>query len=190
MKTTILAKYLGLAVVAAMAARGQAAGPVMRDAATEEQLVLAQRKAAQMDPMKRLPVSKLADPAVLHPPPDLLSQSDILCFSGIATLVPKHAILQLPEAFSERMKFVAGAQIVGWADFFAANRGWITTVEISRAQAEGTQPVAEDTRTMLTKCRNLVVATYQGGPISLLPAKVPAAPTPAATTKSAEPLNP
>ena len=106
-------------------------------------------------------------------PQDLLSQSDILCFDGLATLVPKHAIMQIPETCAERLKIQPGAKIVGWADFFAANRGWITTIEISRVQAEGNEPVAEDTRKMMTQCRNLIVATYLGGPISLLPPKVP-----------------
>jgi len=190
MQTKFLPVGLGIAVFVAMAARGAAAGPVMRDVATEEQLVLAQRKAAQMDPMKNLAPSNLADPAVLNPPQDLLSQSDIVCFGGIATLVPKHAILQIPEAYAERLKFAPGAQIVGWADFYAANRGWITTVEISRVQAEGKEPIAADTRKQLTQCRNLVVATYLGGPISLLAPKVAPPATAGASTKSPEPVKP
>ena len=176
-----------------MAVRASAAGPVMRDAATEQQLVLTQRKAAQNDPMKQLAVSTLADPAVLNPPQDLLSQSDIVCFGGIATLVPKHAILQLPEAYAARLKIAPGAQIVGWADFYAANRGWITTVEISCAQAEGKEPIAAHTRTLLTQCHNLAVATYQGGPISLLPPKAAPPATAATPTKkpeSPEPIKP
>ena len=184
MPTHNYARCLGIAVFAAVTARATAEGPVMRDAATEEQLVLAQRNARQMDPMKRLRVTKDVDPATLNRPQDLLSQSDILCFGGIATLVPKHAILQLPEAYAERLKITPAAQIVGWADFYAANRGWITTVEISRVQAEGNEPIAEDTRKLLTKCRNLVVATYHGGPISLLAPKVP---PPAKSTEKTQP---
>jgi hypothetical protein len=107
----------------------------------------------------------------------------------MATLVPKHAILQIPESYTARLKIEPGVKIVGWADFFAANRGWITTVEISRGQAEGKELIAEDTQTMLTKCRNLVVATYQGGPISLLPPKVtpPAKPPTTTPTEKVKP---
>jgi hypothetical protein len=184
MQTKTLARGFAIAVCAAMAAKATAEGPVMRDAVTEEQLVLAQRNASQVDPMKNLPVTKAVDPATLNHPQDLLSQSDILCFDGIATLVPKHAILQIPAAYAERLKITPAAQIVGWADFFAANRGWITTVEISRVQAEGNEPIAEDTRKLLAKSRNLVVATYQGGPISLLAPKVPP------SAKSTEPIKP
>lgn len=173
-----------MAVCAAMAAKATAEGPEMRDAVTEEQLVLAQRNARQIDPMKNLPVTKNVDPATLNRPQDLLSQSDIVCFGGIATLVPKHAILQIPEAYAQRLKITPAAQIVGWADFYAANRGWITTVEISRVQAEGKEPIAAETRKLLTQCRNLVVATYQGGPISLLAPKV------APSVKQTEPIKP
>jgi hypothetical protein len=52
------------------------------------------------------------------------------------------------------------------------NRGWITTVDITRLQAEGNQPIPEKNRKLMTQCRNLMVATYQGGPISVLPAKL------------------
>ena len=183
MHTKHLQQWVGLAMLASTTAGQTAEVPVMRDAATQEQLVLALRKADQVDPMKHLPVAKGEDPSVINRPLDLLSQSDILCFGGIATLVPKHAILQLPETCRERLKIEPGAKIVGWADFFAANRGWITTVEISRSQAEGKEAIAEDTRKLLSKCLNLVVATYQGGPISLLPPKVapPETPPPTAT---------
>jgi hypothetical protein len=177
-----------------MAATGYAGEPEMRDATTHEQLVLALRKADQSDPMKNLKPAKGEDPSVVNQPPSLLSSSDIISFSGLATLVPKHAILQVPASCSGRLKIEPGAKIVSWADFYAANRGWITTVEIGIVQAEGNQPLAEETKKMMSKCRNLMVATYQGGPISLLPPKTaakpaatPAATTPAATTPSTKP---
>lgn len=154
--------------------------PEMRDAATHEELALTLRKFQQEDPMKSMAPAQGEDPS-RNPPKDLISQSDIICFRGMATLVPKRAILQIPESCTERLKIAPGAKIVGWADFFAANRGWITTVEISRVQAEGKEPLAEDTLKQLTECLNLVVATYQGGPISMLPPAVPPS-APASTT--------
>ncbi len=189
MKTTSLPQWVGVAVLA-MAATGYAAVPEMRDATTHEQLVLALRKADQSDPMKNLKPAKGEDPSVVNRPPSLLSSSDIVSFGGLATLVPKHAILQVPATCSGRLKIEPGAKIVSWADFYAANRGWITTVEIGIVQAEGKQPLAEETKKMMSKSRNLIVATYQGGPISLLPppkaASKPAA-TPAATTPATKP---
>ena len=64
-----------------------------------------------------------------------------------------------------------GSKLVTWADFYAVNRGWITTVEVCRVQAEGNSPLAEETQKQIGKSANLIVATYQAGPISVLPLK-------------------
>jgi hypothetical protein len=173
MKTPCLTKLAGLGVFAAMTATGSAEVPAMRDAATHEQIVLTLRKADQADPMKNMPVAKGEDPSMANRPKDLISQSDIISFQGIATLVPKRAILQIPKNYGNRIALEAGAQIMGWADFYARNRGWITTVEVSRTQAEGKLPLPDETQKQMTECGNLVVATYLGGPISVLPLKEP-----------------
>ena len=173
MKTNTLPLWVGIAVLASLAAKCFAAQPVMHDPATHEQLAQALRQAEQKDPMKNLPVSKGEDPLALNPVKDLISQSDIISFQGVATLVPKRAILQIPKNYRDRMALQPGAHIVGWSDFYAINRGWITTVEVSRTQAEGNIDLPEETHKLLSKGGNLVVATFMGGPISVLPLKVP-----------------
>ena len=74
---------------------------------------------------------------------------------------------------SDRIKYQPGAKLLSWGDFYALNRGWITTVEVSRIQAEGNNPLPEETQKKIVKSGNLMVATYQGGPISVLPLKAP-----------------
>jgi hypothetical protein len=145
----------------------------MRDAATHEELTLALRKADQNDPMKEFKKHEGEDPSVVNRPKDLLSTSDIISFNGMATLVPKRAILQTPKNLTDRIKLQPGVKIVSWLDFYTANRGWITTIEVSRVQAEGNKPLEEETKEHMSKSTNLVVATYQGGPISVLPLKQP-----------------
>ena len=167
MQTTHLQLWAGIPAFMSMVSSGYAGVSVMRDATSEKQELRSLRKAERVDPIKSLPVARNEEPLGGNRPKDLLSQSDILCFGGMATLVPKQAILQIPESYSERLKIESGVKIADWADFLAANRSWITTVEISPMQAEGKEPLAEDTRTMLTECHNLVVTTYQGGPISI-----------------------
>jgi hypothetical protein len=178
-----------LAVIAPQVMAQNAPVSAMRDAATHQQIAAVYQKALQADPMRNLKPAKGSDPSVVNRPKSLLSESDIISFGGLATLVPKHAIMQVPASCTERLKFEAGAKLVSWADFYAANRGWITTVEIGIVQAEGKQALAEETKKMMGKCRNLMVATYQGGPISLLPPKAAAKPaaTPAATTPATTP---
>lgn len=158
-----------------------AAPPVVKDAATHEQLALQLRKAQQKDPMQGLPISQSEAPS-RNQPKDLLSQSDILCFGDMATLLPKRAILLLPTTLAKRGEYTAGAALMGWAEFYAQNRGWITTVEVSLLQAEGSLPLAADITQRLKDATRVVVATYQGGPISVLPLKVPPTPPAAAST--------
>jgi hypothetical protein len=171
MKPVFLIPVVLSVVVPSMRAQG-APTVAMRDAATHEQLSLAYRSADQADPMRKLQVAKGADPTLANKPKDLVSQSDILCFGGAATLVPKRAILNVPKNLQDRLKFLPGSKVQNWSEFFALNRGWITTVEISRVQAEGNVPLDEKIAEHVRKSSNLVVATYLGGPISMLPPKV------------------
>lgn len=145
----------------------------MRDAAKQEDLILKFRAAEQDDPMRHMVVSNLEDPSKVNQPMSLIATSDILCFGRLAVLVPKRAIIQIPPKLADRLKLSPGSQLVSWADFYAANRGWITTVEVSRAQAEGKLDLEKETHERISKCGNLVVATYLTGPISVLPLKAP-----------------
>jgi hypothetical protein len=147
----------------------------MRDASTHEQLAMTYRKASQEDPMRNMQPAKGVDPSTVNQPKDILSESDIICFNGTATLVPKRAILNLPASMQGRLKFLPGSKLMTWTDFYTLNRGWISTVEVSRVQAEGNEALNEEISTRIGKSSNLVVATYKGGPISVLPLKVPAA---------------
>lgn len=174
MKTTPITTFVCVLLVCGTAYAEPAVPPKMRDAATHDQLVQAMRKESQNDPMKKMEPAKGEDPSVVNRPRDLLAASDIICYGGIATLVPKRAIIVQPENMADRLSMKSGAKLVPWLEFFSRNRGWITTVEVSRIQAEGNEAINEETRKRVTESGNLVVATYQGGPISVLPPKEPA----------------
>lgn len=182
MKFSVISSLLALSLVA----EGEVKPPVpprFRDAATHEQISNALRKSSQKDPMKNLPQSVGDDPSKVNQPVELLAQSDIVCFGGIATLVPKRAILSAPGNQKSRLELQPGVKIVGWQEFYALNRGWITTVEVSRIQAEGNLALPEETQERIGKSKNLVVATYMGGPISVLPLKTPEAATQTVTVE-------
>jgi hypothetical protein len=158
-----------------LTAVGQApdkAPTAMRDAPTHAQLTAAFEKLKVKDPMKSMTPSKGTDPAKEYVAKGILEDSDIICFGDVATLVPKQAILAAPLAMKSRIGIQPGVKIVGWAEFYAANRGWITTMEVDLKQAEGNKVIAPEMRLQITKSKNLVVATCQGGPISVLPPKV------------------
>lgn len=173
-------------LMAAAQAQDPAAGnpPPMRDAVTHDQLVLKLREVSQQDPMAKFESAVGEDPSKVNRPESLLANSDIVCFGGKAVLVPKRAILQTPPKLANRIGLQPGAGFASWSDFYAANRGWITTVEVSRAQAEGKEPVEEMSMDHIKKSANLIVAVYLGGLISVLP---PAAPPTEITSNTTTP---
>ncbi|MFT4175347.1 MAG: hypothetical protein QM627_01710 [Luteolibacter sp.] len=136
---------------------------------TEELMKQRQRSAQTETKPEQEPEAASQDPSKIQPVRDLVSQSDILSYAGYTTLVPKRSIIHRPAGFQERYQFEKGSKVVNWLEFYRANRGWISVLEVSKEQAEGKVPLSEDVREMLEKSTNLVVAVYQGGPISMLP---------------------
>jgi hypothetical protein len=171
MKTILTVSILAMPVVS-MGQAPRDAVPTSQEALTNEQLAaLFQQQNASIS-LKALPQTKNTDPAKDYMAKGILEDSDIICFGGTATLLPKQAILATPATFKDRIGIQPGVKIVGWAEFYAANRGWITTMEVDLKQAEGNKAIAPEMRLQITKSKNLVVATCQGGPISVLPSKV------------------
>jgi hypothetical protein len=145
------------------------ANPTIRDAASHEQLAAKLRQADQTDPMKQL-VAKTEVPAVpVHQPESLMSRSDVISFGGIAALVPKRAILSLPAKFKDRIGTEGNPRLVSWAEFYAANKGWISIHEVTRPQASGKAPLGDAALAQIDKGTTLIIATFMGGPISVLP---------------------
>lgn len=150
----------------------------MTDAMTQQQLLAARRQAQVQagDPARHELPDQSKDPSKKNQPQDILSRSDILCFNGIATLVPKQAILAVPRQFADRVGMKTGAKIVTWMEFYSANRGWVTAQEITMAQAQGKEPLPEALNERLGKSSNIIVSTLEGGPISKLQYTPPPAP--------------
>ena len=117
-----------------------------------------------------------ADPTVKNRPQSLIARSEFISFRGMTSLVPKRAVLHVPKDMAERLGMKEGHQIGSWTDFLNANRAWIRTVPVTRVQAEGREPMPEATLKSFEKETRLVIATYQEGPISIMPLKVPPAP--------------
>jgi|AntRauTorckE6833_2_1112554.scaffolds.fasta_scaffold06324_3 hypothetical protein len=159
-------------------------GMPFRDAATSDELMKKYQSVSKENPMKRFtPSTEKGTPAVTKVE-NLLDKSDVISFNGLTTLVPKRAIIQIPEDYEKRINnHTPGAKIVGWLDFYRLNRGWISTVEVSFAQAKGESPIPPELMKTLSKSGNLVVAVLKTGPISVMPPKVE-------ETEAAEKSNP
>jgi len=153
----------------------------MRDAATHEQLVETARKAAEEDKAKA-PVFRPLTPQELEleqkkEKRSILGSSDILCYNGRATLVPKRAVIHVPQKLAERIGMKEGVKFSTFVDFLADNRAWIVTTPVTRRQAEGKEPLPESVIKSFEKETRIVIATLENGPISVLPPKAIEAPT-------------
>jgi len=141
---------------------------------THEELMERRRQAAAQAAERAVkPAENAVDPSKGNKPASLMSRSEILCFEGIATMVPKRAIINKPKALEERMSLSDGARLTSWTQFYEANRGWIKTMEVTRQQAEGNEPFSEEAIKSLQGSSAVVVATFRGAPISVLPLKNP-----------------
>lgn len=144
----------------------------MRDTATRDQLSQRLRMAQQRDPIRDVgpPAGKEGiDPAAKAAPRDLVKESTILCYRGFLTLIPKQAVLHLPETLKSRFEEQPHVQVQVWSDFYRVNRGWIRTVEVTKEQAMGRAPLTEEVVKSFQQGSSAVIATYKGGPISIVP---------------------
>ena len=159
----------------------------MRDAATHNQLSNSLRMAQQKDPIRDTgpAIGKHdEDPAVKNSSRDLIKDSTILCYRGFLTLIPKRAVLHLPEKLKDRFEVQPNIKVQPWPEFYQANRGWIRTIEVTREQAMGEAAMPEEVVEAFKTSTSAVVATFNGGPISVLPVKVPVEESPENSDKA------
>jgi hypothetical protein len=183
--------YLPLWLALSTLLCAQQGGVRIKKSVTDEELTQRRMQAIQNKPVAPHAPPKGTGVAAAKPIPGLMSRSDTLSFNGLMTLVPKRAIVHQPPGFEARVNQIQpGSKIVGWRDFLQNNRGWVTTVDVSLAQAEGRIPMDEKVVELYKKGSNLVIATYRGGPISVLPQKTPDADASAATKKQNETVKP
>ena len=149
------------------------AGPekiVIRDAPTNEDMILQLRKAqakSSMRPVTDAVVSQ--DSAKMEKPDNLMERSIVLSFGGAAALIPKGAIIEYSEKYKDRLEKSPGDRLGEFSDFVAANRAWLSTYEVSFVQAQGKVPLDKNARAQMKKSGNIVVATFRGNPIEVLP---------------------
>jgi len=146
----------------------------MRDVATHEELSNALRQAQAANPLNNFKAVEGEDKTEIYRPESLLATSDIISFNGLTTLVPKRAILAMPDSMKDRIgRHVEGHRLVQFQEFLHANRGWVSAVEVTRAQAQGREKLPESLTERVGKSTSLIVATFNGGPISVLPLREP-----------------
>lgn len=143
---------------------------VIRDAPTNEDMNLQFRKAqaeGSMRPVVNAAISQ--DATKMGKQDDLIERSIILSFGGAAALIPKGAVIEYSDKYKDRLQRSPGDQLCEFSEFVAANRGWLSTYEVSFVQAQGKVPLDKNARAQMKKGGNVVVATFRGNPIEILP---------------------
>lgn len=150
----------------------------MSEPVSAEELSNRLRHARQNDPIRKLvpPGNPGSDPSKGTHGRDLIAESTVLNHGGLMTLVPKRAVLHLPEALEGRVGTRDGAELQPWVKFFEVNRSWLHAEPVTRERALGKTPFSAEETKALRSSGKIIIATYEGGPISVLPTAFAAEP--------------
>jgi hypothetical protein len=98
----------------------------------------------------------------------LISQSEILNDGKHWTLVPKGAVLHVPQARLTNVGTKPVGVLLPWIDFLTKNPAWISTHETSFEQASGEVPLPRAKTDFWEKQDRVIIAVHQGGPVSVV----------------------
>lgn len=161
----------------------------MTDRITPEEMAKRQSSNTSFAELQKKEQANQKEANVVRPGEEsIIKQSEILHDGTHWTMVPKNAVLHVPAQMKPRVGTKPLGTLLSWSDFLIANRSWITTEEVSYDQACGKKPLPEGKVEFWKNQTSVIVATYQGGPISVkrpepAPAPAPAPTTPVAVTK-------
>jgi len=125
-------------------------------------------KLQQTSPMSSLEKpAKNAAPTSQAVEQSIIKQSIILHDGKNWTIVPKGAVIFLPEAMKSHVDVKPVGTLLTWIDFLTKNRSWITTNDVSFNQAAGSESLPAERLAFWAKQDKVVVAVHQNGPISV-----------------------
>jgi hypothetical protein len=120
------------------------------------------------DPMIRLVKPAEGEAKVARPDnQSIINQSTILHDGKNWTLVPKGAVVFMPEAMKARVNVRPVGTLLPWTDFLTKNRSWITTTDVTFDQAAGNEELPAERCAFWAKQDKIVIAIHQNGPISV-----------------------
>jgi len=110
---------------------------------------------------------------------ELEKNSEFITFDGVVTLVPKGAILHVPDRYSANVIATMTGKFVLWNEFSARYRSVVGGFEVAIAEASGQAEIKPERLEAARKTGTILVATMNQNPVSVQK-KSPA--TSAATT--------
>lgn len=100
----------------------------------------------------------------------LLETSSLLQSRGKIALIPKGAILFLPEQFADKIVTTnPKGKLVGWTEFYRANSTWIHMYPVTFDQAAGITKIPQERLKALAKLNKIVIAQRGSNLISVSP---------------------
>jgi hypothetical protein len=136
----------------------------LTDRASAESILRQQEK----NPVSTLMPAVKGDPGSIRAGGQSIIKDSIVLHDGTNwTIVPKGAVIHLPEKLTSNVNAKPVGNLLTWAAFLSQNQSWITTNEVSFDQAAGNQPLPAQKAEAWGKINKLVVAVHQGGPISV-----------------------
>lgn len=142
--------------------------PASRDRISDEELE-AIKKEHQIDYGKKFIPT---DGPKMPPRNDLYANSVLLSDGSYHTLLPKRALLHVPEALQGRVVEEPEGRLLLWPDFLKRNRNWLVGQEVTFETAKGEQPFSQEEMDIFRRNNLVVVAVLRGSPISVLPPKI------------------
>ena len=115
--------------------------------------------------------------AIQQPAPaktvDIRETSDFLAFNGLSTLVPKGAVLHVPERLRENIVAAPAGKLCLWREFLVRNPAWLSTLEVTIGEASGAKAIDPERMESAIRSGSIIVAVICGNPISVHKADQP-----------------
>lgn len=105
---------------------------------------------------------------------DLYANSVLISDGKNHTLVPKEAVIFVPEHLSGRIVEERVGKLIVWPEFYETNSRWLRAKEVSYETAKGDDPLSEEEMDVIRLGNAIVVSVYNQFPISM---KVPERPS-------------
>lgn len=87
--------------------------------------------------------------------------STILKSGKYHTLIPKYAIVYMPERHKNRIGTDSSGSYLPWDKFLANNYGWLTTYEVTLDIAKGKETISEERLKRFRENGRIVVAVHK-----------------------------
>ena len=101
----------------------------------------------------------------------LIKRSAVLSSDRNWTIVPKGAVLHVPQQYQVRVNGKRAGKLIPWKTFYTQNRGWIHVHSVSMDQARGEEKMDPKQVEVYKSVSRVVVSVCHGGPISVIAPK-------------------